>query len=167
MPAATCKTDLLARFDAELLKLRQTLDGVDAARAALSLPEDGTTIKAVIAHRTHWIGLYLGWYGDGIAGREVHLPAKGVKWNQLKSYNAPIYAQGDATPWPELLAGFEAACDRLRAFIEARSDGELYAPGRYSWSGKWTLGRYGEASGPSHFRSANRYIRKVLRQAGR
>ncbi|WP_417804658.1 ClbS/DfsB family four-helix bundle protein [Thalassospira lucentensis] len=165
MPAATNKTDLLAVFDKELAKLRKTLDGVDEAKASLSAPDDDATIKGVIAHRTHWMGMFHGWYENGVAGREVHVPAKGYKWNQLKEYNARLYAKGNQTPWSVLLAGFETACDKLRQFIAAQDEDTLYTSGAHAWTGKWTLGRYAEASGPSHFRSANTYIRKVLRNA--
>lgn len=165
MPAATNKTDLLAVFDKDLAKLYKTLDGIDETRSGLSTPDDETTIKGVIAHRTHWMGMFHTWYEGGLAGREVHVPAKGYKWNQLKVYNSTLYAKGDATPWVELLSDFETACAKLRHFIEAQSDADLYTPGAFAWTGKWTLGRFAEASGPSHFRSANTYIRKALRSS--
>ena len=165
MPAAANKADLLAVFDKDLAKLRKTLENVDEDKAHLSTPDDPCTIKGIIAHRTHWIGLFHGWYEDGVAGREVHLPAKGYKWNQLKDYNAPLYAKGDETPWAELTAGFAAACNGLRAFIVDHDDRDLYQSGAHPWTGKWTLGRFAEASGPSAFRSANTYIRKALRTA--
>jgi len=163
MPAATNKSELLAVFDKDLAKLRKTLTEVDEETSALSAPDDAATIKGIIAHRTHWMGKLHHWYEDGVASREVFVPAKGYKWNQLKAYNAPIYAKGDDTPWAELLSNFDAACDKLRSFIVSRDDHELYTNGVYAWTGKWTLGRYVEAAGPSHFRSANSYIRKALK----
>ncbi|MEO0938786.1 MAG: ClbS/DfsB family four-helix bundle protein [Pseudomonadota bacterium] len=163
MPAATNKSDLLAVFDKDLAKLRKTLASVDETNSNLSAPGDDTTIKGIIAHRTHWMGLFHGWYDDGVAGRAVHVPAKGYKWNQLKPYNAPIYAKGQKSSWSDLVSEFDAACEKLRQFIDAQDDAALYACGQYAWTGKWTLGRYAEASGPSHFRSANTYIRKALR----
>lgn len=163
MPAATNKSDLLAVFDKDLAKLRKTLASVDEGKSSLSTPDDTATIRGVLAHRIHWMGMFHTWYEDGLADREVHVPAKGYKWNQLKEYNAPIYAKGDETSWGELLSQFDEACEKLRAFIETRDEDELYIGGVHSWTGKWTLGRYAEASGPSHFRSANTYIRKALR----
>ena len=166
MAAATNKADLLAVFDSELAKLRKTLDGLDEAAGARTAPGDTATVKGILAHRTQWIGLFLGWHADGAAGRTVHIPAEGYKWNELKAYNAPLYARGDSVPLSKLLAEFEAATARLRAFIEARDDAELYTPGVPAWTGKWTLGRYAESAGPAHFRSANAYIRKALRGGG-
>ncbi|MEM9342475.1 MAG: ClbS/DfsB family four-helix bundle protein [Pseudomonadota bacterium] len=163
MPAAANKHDLLAAFDTELAKLRKTLSGIDEEQSSLSLPDDNTTIKGVIAHRTHWMEKFHRWYQDGVAGRDVHVPAKGYKWNQLKEYNAPVYSRGDKMAWNDLRVEFDDACDKLREFIEGLDDSELYTAGFHGWTGRWTLGRYAEASGPSHFRSANVYIRKVLR----
>ncbi|MEL6435785.1 MAG: ClbS/DfsB family four-helix bundle protein [Pseudomonadota bacterium] len=165
MPAATNRTDLLAVFDKELSKLNKTLADVDEATANGCAPDDTVTIKGVIAHRTHWMGMFHTWFEDGLAGREVHVPAKGYKWNQLKAYNAGLYAEGDRRDWADVKADFDAACNRLRAFIADHNDADLYAPGGHAWTGKWTLGRYAEASGPSHFRSANAYVRKALKGA--
>lgn len=163
MPAATTRDELLAVFDRELAKLARTLDTVDETSAALHAADDTATIKGVIAHRTHWIGLFFDWYRGGVAGETVETPAPGVKWNQLKAYNAPIYENANPRPWSELRAEFDAAVARLRAFIADNDDDLLYVPGLYDWMNKWTLGRWAEAAGPSHFRSANAHIRKVLR----
>jgi hypothetical protein len=163
MPAATSKSELLDVFDKELAKLRKTLDEIDEQKADLSAPDDPTKIKGIIAHRTHWIGMFHRWYEDGVSGREVFVPAKGYKWNQLKEYNARLYAEADRKAWDELLSDFDAACSKLRTLIEALDESELYGAGAHSWTGKWTLGRYAEALGPSHFRSAASYIRKTLR----
>nr|WP_272209991.1 ClbS/DfsB family four-helix bundle protein [Marinicella sp. W31]MDC2875841.1 ClbS/DfsB family four-helix bundle protein [Marinicella sp. W31] len=165
MPAAKNKSELLTAFDKDLAKLRKTLAVVGEETSALSSPDDATTIKGIIAHRTHWMGMLHRWYEDGVAGRRVFVPAEGYKWNQLKAYNAPIYLEGNNTPWAELLLNFENASETLRTFIVSQDNHELYTHGAHAWTGKWTLGRYIEASGPSHFRSANSYIRKILRTA--
>lgn len=164
MPAATNAQELLAVFDKELAKLQKTLDGVDEDLAGRHTAADAVTIKGVIAHRTHWIGLFFDWYEGGVAGETVETPAPGVKWNQLKAYNAPIYEAANGRPWPELKREFDAAAARLRAFIAGNDDEVLYVKGLYPWMNNWTIGRWAEASGPSHFRSANTHIRKVLRE---
>ena len=79
MPAATNKSELLTAFDRELAKLRKTLAVIDDDTSTLSPPDDATTIKGIIAHRTHWMGLFHRWYEDGMAGRQVFLPAEGYK----------------------------------------------------------------------------------------
>ncbi len=166
MPAATNKSELRAVIDKEYAKIRATLSRVDADRAALCANDDDTSIKAIIAHRTHWMKQFFIWYNEGVAGRPVHVPAKGYKWNQLKQYNATLYAQGDRADWQDLLADFYATAQRITQFIDEHDNEEFYIKGKYAWTNKWSLGRWLEASSASHFRSANTYIRKALRHAG-
>lgn len=166
MPISTNKADLLAVFDRDYAKLEGTLSCVTEQIADLSAAGEDATIKAVVAHRAHWIGLFFTWYEGGVAERDVQTPAPGYKWNQLKAYNAPVYAAAAERSWPELMADFSAAAARLRAFIVESDDDHLYTKGLYPWMNTWTLGRWIEAAGPSHFRSARAYVRKVLRQSG-
>lgn len=59
MPAATDKTDLMAVTATEYTKLRALIDAMPDAQA-LAKREDDTSIKDVIGHRAHWIGLFAG-----------------------------------------------------------------------------------------------------------
>jgi hypothetical protein len=56
--AATCKTELLNILHKEFGKLAKFVDSIDADRA-LEKNDDDTSIKDVIAHRAHWIELFL------------------------------------------------------------------------------------------------------------
>lgn len=165
MPAATNKSGLLATFDRERTKLAATLAAVCVVKAQFRAADHPASIKGIIAHRTHWIARFHVWYEDGLAGRPVHIPAEGYTWAMLTSYNQALYDNGDRMEWDDLMTRFEAEADRLRALIVSLDDDVLYASKRFGWTGKWTLGRWAEASGPSHFRSANINIRKILRSA--
>lgn len=90
MPATT-KADLIARTAADYAKLRTMLDMIPAEQA-LRPREDGVSIKDVVAHRAHWITLFLGWHADGQARREALFPAPGYNWGQIKAYNAALRA---------------------------------------------------------------------------
>ena len=57
--AATTKAELLEVTRKEFGKLMALLDGIDAA-TALTKREEDTSIRDVVAHRAHWIGLSLG-----------------------------------------------------------------------------------------------------------
>lgn len=160
MPAATNKTELLDVMALEYDNLIKTLDTIDTHTA---LQGDEASIKDTIAHRCHWIGLYLGWYAGGVAGKDVQTPASGYKWNQLKAYNAILRAQSKNTPWDTVLVEFKAAHSRLLNMLQSQDDATLYTKKLYPWMNNWTLGRWAEASGSSHYRSANKYIRKILR----
>ncbi|MEM8695580.1 MAG: ClbS/DfsB family four-helix bundle protein [Pseudomonadota bacterium] len=166
MPAATDRETLLAVHEKEYAKLFKTLDGIDAGTALLSAPDDDARIKDIVAHRAHWIGLFFTWYEGGKAGETVETPAPGYKWNQLKPYNAMVRDMYRDLDWAEARAKLDEQEQKLRDFIAAQDNAELYTQHLYPWLNDWTLGRWAEASGASAFRSATKYIRAVLRKSG-
>ncbi len=164
--AVTSKQDLIALTEKEFDKLRKTLDGVDETQAATPHPEDAITIKDTILHRVHWINLFFKWYKDGEAGREVVTPAPGYKWNQLKAYNARIREETRDVAWPAAKDRLKRAHKKLVKLLAGLDEKTLYGPSPYNWTNKWTLGRWAESSGPSHYRSAAKYIREIRKKTG-
>jgi hypothetical protein len=162
MPAATTKKELQAVAKKEFDKLNKLLSGIDA-ETAMSKDDDDTSIKDTVAHRAHWIGLFLGWYTDGVAGKAVLFPAEGYKWNDLKRYNADLRATQSDLDWKTARSMLETANQQLLSFIEAHTDADLYDGPMAGANNTWTPGRWAEAAGPSHYRSAAKCIRARLR----
>jgi len=160
--AAKSKPDLLAITHKEFGKLAALIDTVDAD-AAMKKRDGDVSIKDVIAHRAHWIDLFLGWHADGLAGKKVHFPAEGYKWNELKRYNADLRTRQADMDWPEVVALLNANCKKLTDFIEALSEQDLYGGPMRGANNAWTPGRWAEAAGPSHFRSASKFLRSALK----
>ncbi|MDA4846566.1 ClbS/DfsB family four-helix bundle protein [Hoeflea poritis] len=160
--AAQNKDQLIDITQKEFAKLSQLLDRVDGEQALVKGDED-TSIKDIAGHRAHWIDLFLGWYADGLAGRPVYFPAKGYKWNDLKRYNAELRAAQAGLGWSDAHAMLEANHRKLLSFMEEKSDGDLYGGPMKGANNNWTPGRWAEAAGPSHYRSAAKYIRARLR----
>lgn len=161
MPAATSKQELEAVTKKEYDKLARLLSTVDAETAMEK--QDDTSIKDIVAHRAHWIDLFIGWYTDGVAGREVFFPAEGYKWNDLKRYNADLRAAQNDIDWQSALLMLETANRRLLSFLDSLAEDDLYGGPMAGANNKWTPGRWAEAAGPSHYRSAATYIRARLR----
>ena len=162
MPASN-RTELLAVTEKEYAKLLKTLGGLDADLVVRPGPGDDGSIKDTLAHRAHWLRLFLGWYGDGKAGKAVQTPAPGYKWNQLKEYNAKVREESRSKSWKEVVAELKRAHGDLLKLLNDLDDAELYTTHLYPWTNDWTLGRWAEASGASHYRSANKHIRKIVR----
>jgi hypothetical protein len=161
MPAATTKADLTAITQKEYAKLSALLDGIGEAEA-IARDEDGWSIRDVVLHRAHWIDLFLGWIADGQAGRAVHIPDRGVKWSELKPYNAALRDRYAHLKWTDAQARLADRHAALSDLIAGLPQGRLYGapmPGQT----RWTTGRYAEASGASHYRSAAKFIRKRLK----
>ena len=154
MPAATTKTELLEAHDREWRKLEALL-GTVSDDLAETKDADGVSIKDITTHRAHWIGLFFQWLEEGDAAQ---MPDHGVKWNGLKAYNAGLRARYATVTWAEARADLAREAALLRAWIVAQEDATLYGGPMPGGTG-WTRGRYAEAAGPSHFRSAAKYVR--------
>lgn len=164
MPAATTKDALHAVCEKEFGKLSTLMDKV-APDDAVTKDGDDTSIKDVIAHRAHWIDLFLGWYADGLAGKHVDFPAPGYNWGDLKAYNADLRARQSGVGWDEARGMLDASHQRLTQFLAEKTEAELYGGPMKGGRNTWTTGRWAEAAGPSHYRSAAKYIRSTLRAA--
>ncbi|WP_299869294.1 ClbS/DfsB family four-helix bundle protein [uncultured Hoeflea sp.] len=165
MPATT-KTELLTATDREYAKLTRLIADLSETDALMP-DDDDTSIKDVIGHRAHWIELLLGWYADGQAGKQVAFPAPGYKWNQLKAYNADLRAAQKNLTWDDTREMLYENHHRLTRFLSALSDAELYGGPMKGGENHWTTGRWAEAAGASHYRSAGKYIRKTLKSRKR
>lgn len=160
--AATSKTELLSITAQEYAKLEKLIGMLDP-EMALDKDDEDTSIKDVVAHRAHWIDLFLGWYADGQAGKPVYFPAEGYKWNDLKRYNANLRQAQEGLDWQDAVIQLKQSHEKLAAFIEAQPDAALYGGPMKGANNKWTPGRWAEAAGPSHFRSASKYIRARIK----
>lgn len=157
MPA-TSKEELREVTRKEFSKLEKLLGGVEES-TALDKDDEDTSIKDVVAHRAHWIGLFLGWYRDGLAGNEVFFPAEGYEWNDLERYNADLCETQQGLGWSGACSRLVDAHHTLVEFIEGCSDDHLYGGPMAGANNNWTPGRWAEAAGPSHYRSAAKAVR--------
>jgi hypothetical protein len=158
MPAATTQADLIATTEKEWAKLTALLDRVPEPLAA-SADADGITPTDILTHRAHWIGLFFQWLSEG---EDAQMPDHGVKWNQLKPYNADLRARYAHMTWPQARAWLADQHARLLDWIGKSDDAQLYGAPMPGGTG-WTVGRYAEAAGPSHYRSAAKYIRARIK----
>lgn len=163
MVAATNKSDLLDVTRREYDILKGLIERVPPD-LAVTPDDDGWSVKDVVAHRAHWIGLFLGWVSDADAGRTVHMPAKGYKWTQLKPYNEALRSAQSGLNWAQAIAALDEQHGALLQLLTDHDDTGLYGTPMTAQS-KWTKGRYAEASGASHYRSASKFIRARLRAA--
>jgi hypothetical protein len=161
--AAKTKSELLNVTFKEFAKLEKIIDLFDAD-TAMEKRDGDTSVKDVVAHRAHWIDLFLGWYADGVAGKTVYFPAEGYKWNDLKRYNSDLRQRQSDLNWPKAVALLRANHSKLTDFIQSCADRELYSGPMKGANNAWTPGRWAEAAGPSHYRSASKYLRSSIKR---
>jgi len=161
--AAANKDQLLTVTLKEYGKLETLLSGLSKGQATVK-DADGASIKDIVGHRAHWIELFIGWYRDGQEGKEVFFPAPGYKWNQLKAYNAALRQSQAALSWNQTSSLLSENHARLLDFITSHDDADLYDGPMKGANNDWTAGRWAEAAGSSHYRSAAKYVKQALKQ---
>lgn len=164
MSSARNKADLITSTREEWAKLQKLISGIPDD-VALRKDADDISIKDVVGHRAHWISLFFGWFKDGQAGKQVYFPAEGFKWSDIKAYNALIRAQQAGMSWEETRESLARAHAELMAFLESTSDFVLYSGPMRGAKNEWPVGRWAESAGPSHYRSATKYIRRRLKKS--
>jgi len=162
--AAQSKRELLEITGREWDKLADALASVPAM-IRLEKDSDGISPKDIVGHRAHWIELFLKWYRDGRAGMPVHIPAEGYSWSETPRYNADLRARQTGFSWASVCSMLEANHTELLALIENLTDTDLYGAPMKGSRSKWPTGRFAEAAGASHYRSAARYLKKRIRAA--
>jgi hypothetical protein len=161
MPAATNRAELVAVTKKEWTKLMALVAHLPGERTTAK-DENDTSIKDVLAHRAHWLGLFFQWLEEG---EVAEMPDHGVTWSDLASYNARLRARHAPMGWSAVLRRLAAQHERFTSWLARADEAALYGGPMPGGNGKWTTGRYAEAAGPSHYRSAAKYIRGRIRAA--
>jgi len=127
------KTTLLTRIRETHARLEETARGLDDAALQAPAPGmDGWTRKDVLAH--------VGWWSDHSArvvealraGRE---PYDRTSEPDTDDFNARILAEHRNLTSQEVRRAEAEAYERLVAGVEAASEDELFAVGRFGWLG--------------------------------
>jgi hypothetical protein len=162
LPAATTKADLLRLTGKDDTKLHRP---IFPKTAPATSADDGPSIKGTVAHPAHWIGLFHGWYDDGMSGKKVEFSAPGYKWNQLPVCNAALRTRQADLGWDAARDMLANAHRGLVDWMAKRSEGELYGGPMKGAHNNWTLDRWAEAARASYYRSTAKFVRSALRSS--
>lgn len=160
MRVAQTKVDLVGISRAEWSKLVASLDGVTEA-VADAVDAEGRSIKDVVAHGAQAIGLVLGWYADGQAGRDG--PPQKYRSRDLQFDPSTLRTWQAELSWPETRALLGSAHERLMGLVDGLDESALYGGPMLGVRNNWSTGRWAEAAGAGHYRTARRYVRKRLK----
>lgn len=159
MARATSKPELLDEIARERHKLEELLASIPGERK-LEEVADGLSVKDLLAHRTEWGRMLLGWYDQARAGDDPAVPSAEFKWNQLPALNARIQRRFADVPLDRIEADFVEVHDRLYATVEAMTHEELFGAAHYPFTGTTTLAAYVTSASSAHYRSAAKLIRR-------
>jgi hypothetical protein len=160
------KQEILARIRTERRRLEQNLEALDETQMLQPGVVGQWSVKDILAHLADWEGRFLGWYQVGLRGEAPEIPAPGLTWAQLDTLNQRIYLANRDRPLADVLATFGRSYQEMIEAIEAMSEEEIFAPGRYAWAGAGNnLVNVILANTANHYRWAKTAIREWLKGA--
>lgn len=124
---------------------------------------DGWNVKDLLSHLTAWLELFLGWYQSGLRGERPQLPAPGCRWNETPRLNRAIQARHRDCSLEDVRRDLDGAVASVHALLRELPSADLFEPGRFAWTGRNALVTYAGANTASHYRFANKVLRRWLR----
>lgn len=119
------------------------------------------SVKDVVAHLYEWHCLLLNWHKTGLANKAPDLPAKGYNWRMTKELNKVIYNKHYGSEWASLRRKVKRSHQRIMTIVDNATEKEFMEAGLYNWTGKLSLCSFVSANTASHYRWAQKKIRKL------
>lgn len=157
------KKQLIEEIVVEQDRLDELLSQIPGKEKVKPEVVDGMSVKDILAHRTQWGKMFIGWYTRAKAGKTPAVPSKEYKWNQLKELNAEIYRVNKSRSLKSVEQDFKRTQKKLYKMIKEMKEKELLEKGYYKFTGASNLAIYAGAATSSHYRSARRHIQKWWR----
>jgi len=163
MPRPNSKEQLIHEILKEHAALETYLETLTPEEMIISDIVGPWSVKDVLAHLTAWEQMCLGWYRAGQRGERPKTPADGYSWRQIPELNHYLYEAHRDDPLEVVLHEFDASYHEILAAVRGMTDGELFTPQVYAWTGSTTLGSYMTSATCSHYAWARKEIRKGLK----
>jgi hypothetical protein len=161
------KVDLLAQVGREHDALIALVGIVPASRLdEAGVWGDDWSVCDLLAHLSEWHSLFLGWFRDGLRGASPELPAPGYKWNETPRLKRAIWAKHAGRELSSIAAEFESTYEELLHLLEKLSESELLESGHFAWTGRNPLVTYAGANTASHYRFAQRVLKRWMKRPG-
>jgi hypothetical protein len=123
----------------------------------------GWTVHDLIAHLAEWQTMFLTWYADGEKELKPQMPAPGYKWNETPKLNEAIWEKHKSRTPAKVRADFDKGYERILALAQSLTESQLLKPGAFAWTGKNALVTYLSANSASHYRFANKVLKKWMK----
>jgi hypothetical protein len=159
------------RSKAELLKDIQVeharLDRVLSTLTAEDMTHPGVvgvwSVKDVLAHLAAWEQLLLRWYEAGRQGQPLEPTPVGMSRKAIDALNAEIYTRYRRHSLASVLAEFQGSYAAVLTMIDAMPEEDLFAEGRYAWTGKLRVADYVAGNTCNHYRWATSHLRRQFK----
>lgn len=129
---------------------------------------DRTPVQ-IISYQLGWLRLVKSWDEDELSGKEVFMPTKEYKWNNLGGLYRDFYKQYEDYSLEELIEEFDFLIDMYNKWIGELSEKELFQQGYRKWTGdkpNWPMARWIHINSVAPFKTFRSRIRKWKRLKG-
>jgi hypothetical protein len=161
----TSKSELLADIVKEHDALQHMLQRLPEAH--FSEPDvwgSGWTVGDLVAHLAEWHRMFLRWFREGEDGGQPALPAPGYKWNETPRLNRDIWEKHRGREYSVVNAEFEATYREILDLLTRLPEAAIFEAGQYQWTGKNGLVTYVGANTASHYRFAQKAVKRLERR---
>ena len=163
MAKQTSKDQLLKDIRVERRLLERDLSAL-SSEDMLQPGVTGTwSVKDILAHLVAWERLFLDWYSTGLQGCTPDPAPVGMSRKTMDALNQQIYKRNQGRSLENILAEFDASFREIVKVIQAIPVEDMFAHGRFSWTGKLTLADYIAGNTCSHYAWARAQIRRWAR----
>lgn len=147
MDDITTKAALTTITQTERQRLEAALDGLDDDVITRPGTLGPWTIKDMMAHVAAWEQEFLGWYRAGLRGEVSALPDA----DNIDPINQQLYERDHALPLDEVRRRFAASYREMLGALDAMSEDDLFAGGRFAWTRDEPLAVYFRANADDHY----------------
>lgn len=146
--------------------IHATRDKLDARLALLTDEEfcrpglmEEWAVKDILMHLVDWEQKVIGWYEAGLRGEIPSVPGEGYTWATLPALNRLGFESHRGMALPEVRQAYRDSFNQTIDQLGSLPEQELFAHGRYPWTGKWSLADYFACCTHRHYEWALRNIR--------
>jgi hypothetical protein len=154
------KPQLLKDIQAERRRLEHLLSNLEPEQMILPGVVGTWSVKDVLAHLVAWEQLLLGWYRAGLQNAGSATQPVGMSRKAMDALNTEIHAANCQRSLDDILGSFHSSYQEVLTVIEAIPEVEMFAHGRYTWTGRLTLADYIAGNTCNHYAWARDSIRK-------
>ena len=118
----------------------------------------------MLAYQIGWLNLVMSWETDEMAGKEVVMPAPGIKWNKMGDLYQRFYEKYADLSLPKLLKKFEKTKCEFIEFIARTDEAVIFGANKRKWASstpsKWPVWKWLHINSVAPFTSFRAKIRK-------
>lgn len=157
------KAELLKDIQVERRRLENTIAALPKEDMTRSGVVGEWSVKDILAHLAAWEQLFLSWYESGLHGRIPDESPVGMSIRKMDALNQQIYNQYRLSPLEDVLAEFQHSFQQVLATVMEIPEDEMFALGRYAWTGKLALADYIAGNTCNHYYWSKTKIRSWLK----